>query len=53
MRTPDDARPKLTSKGKFALYLIAGEICLFIPFIILGKAELGLGLLYLLGDGGH
>ena len=43
MRTPDDARSRLTPEGRFALYLIAGEICLFIPFIILGKPELGLG----------
>lgn len=43
MRTPDDARPRLTPEGKFALCLIAGEICLFVPFIILGQPELGLG----------
>ncbi len=43
MKTPDDVRPRLTPEGKFALYLIAGEVCLFIPFVILGKAELGLG----------
>jgi hypothetical protein len=44
MSLADDYRkPKLTPEGKFALVLLGCVVLVFIPFVVAGKPDLGLG----------